>query len=200
MRSPKAKQWKYILMLFLCCCMVFPLYVSAKATQSRTVKVAFPVQDGMSYFHPDGTPDGYNYVYLEKIAEYTGWKMEYIPYDSGDKNADIQNALNDLESGKVDLLGSILKNQYTEQIYVFPEQNYGTVYTTFCALETGNLREDNAASAGTLKVGLWKQAETRNQEVISYLDSENFDYELYYYDTYEEQYQALEDGNFMCRL
>lgn len=196
MRSPKAKQWKYILMLFLCCCMVFPLYVSAKATQSRTVKVAFPVQDGMSYFHPDG----YNYVYLEKIAEYTGWKMEYIPYDSGDKNADIQNALNDLESGKVDLLGSILKNQYTEQIYVFPEQNYGTVYTTFCALETGNLREDNAASAGTLKVGLWKQAETRNQEVISYLDSENFDYELYYYDTYEEQYQALEDGNFMCRL
>lgn len=114
MRSPKAKQWKYILMLFLCCCMVFPLYVSAKATQSRTVKVAFPVQDGMSYFHPDGTPDGYNYVYLEKIAEYTGWKMEYIPYDSGDKNADIQNALNDLESGKVDLLGSILKNQYTE--------------------------------------------------------------------------------------
>lgn len=114
MRSPKAKQWKYILMLFLCCCMVFPLYVSAKATQSRTVKVAFPVQDGMSYFHPDGTPDGYNYVYLEKIAEYTGWKMEYIPYDSGDKNADIQNALNDLESGKVDLLGSILKNQCTE--------------------------------------------------------------------------------------
>lgn len=178
MRSPKAKQWKYILMLFLCCCMVFPLYVSAKATQSRTVKVAFPVQDGMSYFHPDGTPDGYNYVYLEKIAEYTGWKMEYIPYDSGDKNADIQNALNDLESGKVDLLGSILKNQYTEQIYVFPEQNYGTVYTTLCALETGNLREDNAASAGTLKVGLWKQAETRNQEVISYLDSENFDYGL----------------------
>ena len=87
---------------------------SPKATQSRTVKVAFPVQDGMSYFHPDGTPDGYNYVYLEKIAEYTGWKMEYIPYDSGDKNADIQNALNDLESGKVDLLGSILKNRYTE--------------------------------------------------------------------------------------
>ena len=43
-------------------------------------------------------------------------------------------------------------------------------------------------------MGLWKQAETRNQEVISYLDSENFDYELYYYDTYEEQYQALEDG------
>ena len=35
-----------------------------------------------------------------------------------------------------------------------------------------------AASAGTLKVGLWKQAETRNQEVISYLDSENFDYGL----------------------
>ena len=41
-----------------------------------------------------------------------------------------RNVLNDLEAGKVDLLGPLLKNEYTEEIYNFPEQDYGTVYTT----------------------------------------------------------------------
>ena len=41
---------------------------------------------------------------------------------------------------------------------------------------------------------MWKQAKTRNSEVQSYLDAENFDYQLQYYDTHEEQYQALADG------
>ena len=41
------------------------------------------------------------------------------------------------------------------------------LYNALCALETGNLREDNAASVVPLKVGLWEQAKTRNQEVIS---------------------------------
>ena len=35
-----------------------------------------------------------------------------------------------MEAGKVDLLGPLLKNEYTEEIYNFPEQDYGTVYTT----------------------------------------------------------------------
>lgn len=30
----------------------------------------------------------------------------------------------------MDLLGLLLKNEYTEEIYNFPEQDYGTVYTT----------------------------------------------------------------------
>lgn len=41
---------------------------------------------------------------------------------------------------------------------------------------------------------MWKQAKTRNSEVQSYLDADNFDYQLQYYDTHEEQYQALADG------
>ena len=71
----------------------------------RAIRVAFPMQDGMSYFHKDGTPDGYSYAYLQKIAEYTGWKIEYIPYDSLDMNTDVRNALDDVKSGEVDLIG-----------------------------------------------------------------------------------------------
>ena len=171
-----------------------PNIMQAEASETRTIRVAFPVQEGMSTFHQDGTPDGYSYMYLEKIAEYTGWKMEYVPYDGEDENKNIQNAMEDLQSGKVDLMGPLLKSESMEELFSFPEQSYGIVYTTLCALETSDLREDNAASQNPLKVGLWKQAETRNSEVLSYLERQNFNYELHYYETSEEQKQALEDG------
>ncbi len=194
---------RYLLMILLCAVMLLPSPVQAEASESeavskqqetRTIRVGFPVQDGMSYLHKDGTPDGYSYVYMEKIAEYTGWKMEYIPYDSGDTNADISNAIADLEAGKIDLLGPILRNEDTENEMLFPENNYGTVYTTLCALETSNIREDNAAAKSPLLVGLWEQAKTRNAEVISFLDSQNVDYEIYYYQSVDAQYDALKKG------
>ncbi len=88
----------------------------------------------------------------------------------------------------------LLKAEGIDENIIFPAHSYGTVYTTLIALEGSNLREDNAASKNPLVVGLWKQAKTRNSEVQSYLDTENFDYQLQYYDTHEEQYQALADG------
>lgn len=185
------------LLILLCMCLLCPYSVCAQTPETetmRTIRVAFPMQDGMSYFHKDGTPDGYSYAYLQKIAEYTGWKIEYIPYDSGDMNTDVQNALDDLKSGEVDLMGPILKTDQTAQILAFPDNSYGTVYTTLCALESSNIREDNAAGQNPLRVGLWQQATTRSQEVIAYLDAEHFDYEISYYQSQEEQYDALKRG------
>ncbi len=193
----KEKMFEKGIFIFLCLFLIFSITVKAEEKsegKTKIVRVAFPVQEGMSYFNSDGTPDGYNYLYLEKIAEYTGWKMKYIPYDSGDTNENIMTALQDLEDGKVELLGPLLKTDEMEKKLAYPEQNYGTVYTTLCALESSNIREDNAASLKLLRVGLWEQAQTRNSEVISYLESENFNYELHYYKTSEEQYQALKNG------
>lgn len=191
------KQWRAYrhccLLMLLWLCILCAQNVRARESDTRTIRVAFPVQEGMSYFHQDGTPDGYAYGYLEKIAEYTGWKIEYIPYDSGDEDQDIRDAIRDLKDGKVDLMGPLLKTRYTSSDLLFPEQSYGTVYTTLCTLETSDLREDNAAAVSPLRVGLWNLAQTRNQEIVAYLNAENFDYELHYYDTEEEQYQALVD-------
>lgn len=187
----------YPLILLLCLCMIKPVMTEAKekgGAKPRTIRVAFPVQKGMSYFRKDGTPDGYNHTYLGKIAEYTGWKMEYVPYDSGDEDTDIQNALQDLKDGKVDLMGPLVKEDGEIEGLVYTEQSYGTVYTTLCALDSSNLREDNAESEKNLRIGLWKQAKRRNEDVLKYLDNGNFHYEVKYYDTDEEQYQALRDG------
>lgn len=187
----KKKIWFWFWVILICIFMFQPGTVRADTGEERTVRVAFPMQEGMSYFRSDGTPTGYTYTYMEKISEYTGWKIEYVPYNSADENQNISDAMDDLEAGKVDFLGPLLKNEETRNRFLFPERSYGTVYTTLYALETSNLREDNARMFGSLRVGLLKRADTRNQEVVNYLESEDFQYKLTYYETEEEQYRAL---------
>ena len=167
---------------------------AAAETDRQTIRVAFPTQEGMSYFGHSGKVTGYNYDYLEKISEYTGWEMEYVPYGSADGNEAVGSALSDLASGQVDLMGPLLKNAATEEMFEFPENSYGTVYTTLVALAAGSLRENNLRDRDVLRVGLWQTAETRNGEVLTYLKSENLPYEIVYYDTAAEQQQALVGG------
>ena len=148
----------------------------------------------MSYVGHTGKVTGYNYDYLEKISEYTGWQMEYVVYADADTNKAVSQAMEDLQNGKVDLMGPLLKNQYTEELYAFPMYSYGMVYTTLCALATGNLRETNVKSRSLLRIGLWETAKVRNAEVIAYLDAEKYNYEITYYPTAEAQQQGLQDG------
>ncbi len=158
------------------------LFVSLAPAQvePQTIRVAFPTQEGMSFFGHSGKVTGYNYDYLEKISEYTGWEMEYVPYGSADGNEAVGSALADLQSGKVDLMGQLLKNEATQKMFEFPENSYGTVYTTLNALTSSPLRENNLFNQDVLRVGLWQKAETRNEEVLTFLKSENLPYEITY--------------------
>ena len=160
----------------------------------ETIRVAYPTQEGMSFIGRSGKVTGYNYDYLEKISEYTGWEMEYVPYPSNDGNEAVSSAINDVMEGNADLLGPILKNEATEKLFEFPEESYGTVYTTLCALSAGSLREHNLSTWPTLRVGLWEQASVRNSEVLAWLEAEKLNYEITYYPTASEQKLALMNG------
>ena len=164
-------------------------------TNRQIIRVAFPTQEGMSFFGHSGKVTGYNYDYLEKISEYTGWEMEYVPYGSTDGNEAVCSAISDLQEGNVDLLGSLLKNKATEEMFEFPKNSYGTVYTTLCALSTSSIRENTIFNVDLLRVGLWEVAETRNEKVLTFLKSENLPYEITYYETSEEQLEALNNGS-----
>ena len=64
------------------------------------------------------------------------------------------------QTGKVDLFGPMLKSAAVEDMFEMPENSYGTVYTTLCALTTSRLRENNIKSVKPLRVGLLEKAET----------------------------------------
>ena len=55
----------FVLFMMLCAC---------AAAEGRVVRVAFLEQEGMSFIGHTGKISGYNFDYLEKISEYTGWQ------------------------------------------------------------------------------------------------------------------------------
>ena len=176
--------------------LVLPLAFTARAEQPDrfTVRVAFPEQEGISQVDRSGRLSGYNYDYLEKISEFTGWEMEYVAYSSKDGNEAVGSAMEDLMNGKADLMGPILKNASTEEMFEFPETSYGMVYTTLCADMNSSLRQNDLNAASVLKIGLWEKAETRNKEVEDYLKSEGIQAEIHYYGSSEAQMEALRSG------
>ncbi len=175
----------FVLFMMLCAC---------AAAEGRVVRVAFLEQEGMSFIGHTGKITGYNFDYLEKISEYTGWQIEYVTYPTADYNEAAGQAIEDLRAGRVDLLGPMLKTSQSEDAFEFPENSYGTVYTTLCAPATSRLRETNIQSVKPLRVGLWQQATTRNNEVVRYLEAESIEYELVFYSSAAEQEQALMNG------
>ncbi len=177
----------------VCLGMCFPVSIHAENFEKKIVRVAFPVQKSISEYNKDGSPTGYNFDYLEKLSEFTDWDIEYIKYEDEDENQALYDAFTDLQDGKVDLLGPLLRNDSTEDEFEYPELSYGTVYTTLCSLNTGNLREDNLNLKTPLRVGLLEKADISNAEVVKFLDSENIDYELSYYESDEKRYEALKD-------
>ena len=77
----------------------FLIPLSAKTT-SRTIKVGWQIVNGFQDLDESGNPTGYNFEYLSKISQYTGWKYEYV-------SGTMAELVNKIETGEIDLLGGV---------------------------------------------------------------------------------------------
>ncbi|MDD3220544.1 MAG: response regulator [Lachnospiraceae bacterium] len=163
-------------------------------TSRRTVKIAFPSQEGMSEVSEDGELTGYNYSYLQELAEYAGWDLEYITYDDMSADDGIMSAMEMVMSGEADLMGPMLKSDGVEEMFDFPKDNYGVVYTTLCALEKSNITSVNYSQYKPLRIAVYQKATTRNQEIKDYLEQLGIEYKIIECESTKEQFQKLEDN------
>lgn len=120
------------LLLFLCS--LFSSQVSAEdaldsasaADKNRPViRVAYPIQPGLTERDEDGHYSGYTYEYLMEIAQYAGWHYEFVSVD-GDINEQLSTLMGMLQNGEVDLMGGMVYNDALGEIYDYPSINYGT--------------------------------------------------------------------------
>lgn len=194
------KSLKKIFSAVMCCFLMFIMnpaeLANAEQTSSegRTVRVAFPYQFGMSQIKSTGDLYGYNYDYMQMLAEYTGWKIEYITFDDLSPNDAIIKAMEMVQNGDADLVGPVLKTPEEESAFDFPEENYGVVYTTLNTLENSSVTETNYFLINPLRVAVYEKADTRNDEVKQYLDNIGVKYEFVMCDSSDDQYQTLKDG------
>ena len=77
------------------------------------MRVAYPVQAGLTDFDEFGNYSGYTYEYLEEIAQYTGWDYEFVQAP-GTMDDSLSTLMGMLQEGEIDLMGAML---YTCLLY-----------------------------------------------------------------------------------
>lgn len=79
----------------------------------------------------DDTYTGYLYDYLREISIYTGWEYEFIEMDIG-------AALEALQNGDIDLMGSMILNEHTIKTFDFATYDMGYTYNNLVISEDNN--------------------------------------------------------------
>ena len=110
------KEWKKIRHGIIIFVMAFfsaiPFVVYGKNIDSQeTIRIGYIDYGGFIDLDENGEYTGYGVELLDKIAEYTGWKYEYV-YDTWD------NVLNKLESGEIDMICQAQKTPEREERFL----------------------------------------------------------------------------------
>ena len=176
-----------VILLFLMTSVFVPSAASAMPARAKIIKVSGFLSDGFLDINEDGTRSGYQFDYLMEIAQYTGWQYEFV-------DSSWQESLSMLESGEIDLMGTVLKTPEREAVFDYPNFAMGSGYGVLVTdLDSESLPYDDFETFNGMPVG----ALLGNQQAQNFLDysvRNGFTPEMHYFATQPEMDAALQKG------
>lgn len=164
----------------------------ADEASSRTVRVAFPQQENMTWTDETGHRSGYVYEYLEHIAQHTGWHYEFVPVNAEGFEA-YQASAALLEAGKVDLICGALFSEANAARFALSSSAYLNMGTVLLALDddadTFRIQDADVVRVATL------EAPELVNDARFFCSSIGVEMELVACADREEQLAALHSGN-----
>ena len=168
-----------------------PVYAAdgGKATL-RTLRVGFYAYTGYHIMDADGNRSGYAYETLQDMAEYENLNYEYLGYD-----CDVNEVMDMLENGEVDIVPMLRKTPEREERFDFSAEPISNI-ATMLTVRAGNrsiVAGDYSTYDGMI-VGVSRTGNSRNDSFKAYAEEHGFRYTLVSYDTDEELSSALRTG------
>ena len=152
---------------------------------TKIIRVAYREDADFINKSSSGVYKGYGVEYLNKISQYTGWRYEYI-------NESWENQLADLKSGKVDLICNAQKTEAREKDYDFSCMPVGTEQAVlYTSEDNGDIYFQDYEHMNGKKVGLLRDS-YQNEEFEQRQDEKNFHCPEEYYESEQDQIEALE--------
>ena len=178
--------------------LVFAVLPAAAASGGMTIRVGWDLTSGLHTYNASadlasggndapGVYGGYDYEYLKRIAEFTGWKYKFVA-DTFD------NCCAMLQRGEIDLLGGVSRSGGREQLFCFPRNESGSSNLNLVALAY-NDRYDlfDFANFNGLRVGVTDGGYM--PAALAQLAAEkNFHPAVVNFATFAEMYAALRKG------
>lgn len=138
------------------------------AADKRSVKVAFFPMDGYHVVNADGSYGGMDVEYLEALAEYTSWKVEYVECESW------EDALQKLSDKQVDLVGSAQYSEERAKIYRYAELPSGYTFGVIATNPETSIAYEDFIAMRQITFGMVKGYVRRN-EFLHYLSDHGID-------------------------
>lgn len=132
-----------IVILIIIFSTIYPNSVNAK--ENEIIRVGVPT-NGEFLEKEDDIYTGYLYDYLREISIYTGWEYEFI-------EDDMDNLLEDLRIGNIDILSGINKDEKNMEIYDFPKYDIGCTYTTLSVLNNNDFYSSKYIILDEINIG-----------------------------------------------
>jgi ABC-type amino acid transport substrate-binding protein len=95
------------------------LMFTAACFAAPAIRVGWFLVPGLQdYDAATGEYGGYNFDYLKAAAQFTGWKYELVVEPLAD-------CLQDLQTGKLDLVGNMARDPEREKLFLYTRNNAG---------------------------------------------------------------------------
>lgn len=195
------KRFRSICLLFIFAALC--IFTASQTTYERTsaakysdapVKVAFPVQAGMTFFDEDGKRSGYTYEYLQEVAQYTEWNYDFIDIESDNDNDSLTRALELIQSGEADIAGGWSYSEELSQEYGFTysAHSYGSVETVLQArYDSDKDFAINSQAQQSFRIAIRRGASRTLKEVQDFCVLNKITPTFVYCDDEYEQMEAL---------
>ncbi len=158
------------------------------------IRVAYPIQPGLTECDGEGNYSGYTYEYLLELAQYTGWEYEFVRIP-GDINESLSVMLEMLKDGELDLMGGIMYSKGMAEQYDYAGYSYGTVYTVLSVpYENVSTAVIDSDRENNLRVAVLPTMSVRLQELEDYCLLNGIEVDLVYCADDEDLMASLRDG------
>lgn len=179
-----------ILTLFMVMMVTTIVPLSAKTK----VKVAYPIQEGLTEVSDKGIFSGYTYDYLKELERFTSFEFEFVTLD-GDENEQIISAMEKVETGELDILSGMIYDDSLASVYDYTSTNYGMGnMAIYVSADNADINDTNIYSIKNLKVGILSSSNKKNSNLEQFGETNGIAIEQVFYDSSLKLIAALENG------
>lgn len=185
---------KALLLIGLILCMCGNFHAAAFEQTTDVVRVGFPILAGTSYIDEHGEYAGYLVDYINQLTSFTNWNIEYVQVD-GDSDTQLETLMSMLQTGEIDMLGTMNRNAALEDMFLYPNYSYGTRYTVLAVpTDSTHWIEEDFSGWNGIRVAAYSGNQTQISQFAYYATVNEFTYELQQYDSYSDMLQAVQNG------
>lgn len=176
-----------LLVLVTLISLALPLGEARAVEGKETIKVGFLSEmKGFYEMEENGGYSGYNCDYLQNLAQYNKWDLEFVEISQGNLSDSMKKAEEMLESGEIDLLGPVAENSGKLENFEYGDNYAVSRYCFYSARNNYLITQENYFLQNTLRVALINGMDEVNDSFLALYQDEIENLEVVYVDSQQE--------------